>query len=376
MSVFLGSSAQTKELLELLDAGRKTGIPCILWGPPGVGKTAVVKALAKKHDLAIFILIASTMDPTDINGLPAIKEMKITHPDGREETVITTEPTLQYWSEALIRAGKGILFFDEASTATPAVQATLLSVLQGRLVGRHVLPDDVWMIAAANPADEAADGWELAAPMANRFLHIDYIPNIDDWCEGMACSWLEEGVSLREQEERFKIVTFIKTYPNLWNKMPTTSEEQGKAWPSPRTWDAAARILGHVKDPAVRSLAVRGLVGDAASIQFETFELSYSLPDYNLLMASPTSFEWSKMKPSEVLVTLNMVIGRLNAENITQSCKVFEAAFNDGQKDICVSLGITLGNKIGSVQNRGAYNAEYLKIISTFVPFLNEATIV
>ena len=36
------------------------------------------------------------------------------------------------------------------------------------------LPAGVRVVAAANPPDEAADGWELAAPLANRLVHLDW----------------------------------------------------------------------------------------------------------------------------------------------------------------------------------------------------------
>ena len=43
-----------------------------------------------------------------------------------------------------------------------------------RTVGDLPLPDGVTVIAAANPPELAADGWDLAAPLANRFCHLDW----------------------------------------------------------------------------------------------------------------------------------------------------------------------------------------------------------
>ena len=60
--------------------------------------------------------------------------------------------------------------FDEISTAPPAVQAALLRVVLERTVGDLRLPDAVSLVAAANTPEQAAGGWELSPPLANRFL--------------------------------------------------------------------------------------------------------------------------------------------------------------------------------------------------------------
>ena len=50
----------------------------------------------------------------------------------------------------------------------------MLRVVLERTVGDLRLPAAVRVVAAANPPDEAADGWELAPPLANRLVHLDW----------------------------------------------------------------------------------------------------------------------------------------------------------------------------------------------------------
>lgn len=57
---------------------------------------------------------------------------------------------------------------DEISTAPPAVQAALLRVVLERVVGDLELPDGVAVIAAANPPEQAAGGWDLSATISRR----------------------------------------------------------------------------------------------------------------------------------------------------------------------------------------------------------------
>lgn len=350
MGYYIGNSDQAKEYAMLLEAGLETTTPAILWGPPGIGKTDFVRALARKHNLKLFILLASTMDPTDINGLPAIREITIEEPDGTVRHVTTTEPTLQYWAEALIREGRGILFFDEANNAVPAVQSTLLSVLQGRIVGRHILPDEVWMIAASNNVEDGADSWELAPPMANRFMHITFTPNLNDWYEGMICNWGAESEGdaaleaklKRLQRSRAEVAGFVKQNPALLHDMPSTSAGSGKAWPSPRSWDATARILAVIpKTPQTKSVrfqAISGLVGEPAAVQYEKYEDGLRLPQYEDVMRDPNAVNWKALSAAEVRLVLDIVLANINEETIEPTVKLLTCEGIQHKADILSAI--------------------------------------
>jgi MoxR-like ATPase len=78
------------------------------------------------------------------------------------------------WSKRLAQVKDGILFTDEVNTAPPSVQAALLRVCLDKVAGDCHLGDDTSVIAAANPPEQAADGWDLAPPLANRFCHINW----------------------------------------------------------------------------------------------------------------------------------------------------------------------------------------------------------
>ena len=93
------------------------------------------------------------------------------------------------WAVRLARTGRGLLFFDELSSAPPAVQAALLRVVLERRVGSLQLPEHVRIVAAANPPASAADGWHLSPPLANRFVHLHWTHDPRVVARGLAGTW-------------------------------------------------------------------------------------------------------------------------------------------------------------------------------------------
>jgi hypothetical protein len=52
-------------------------------------------------------------------------------------------------------------------------------------------PTRVTLVAAANPSAYAAGGWDLAAPLANRFMHYTFDLQPQEWCSNFPNYWGE-----------------------------------------------------------------------------------------------------------------------------------------------------------------------------------------
>src|SRR5688572_19903164 len=126
-------------------------------------------------------VIAAIREPSDFAGLPVVTAGDVHMAPPR-------------WAERLAAAGKGLLFLDEISTAPPAVQAALLRVVLERVVGDLDLPEGVTVVAAANPPEQAADGWDLSAPLANRFCHLTWDVEPRAFAAGIAGGWPDPPV--------------------------------------------------------------------------------------------------------------------------------------------------------------------------------------
>ena len=161
--------------VEALGVAVAARVPVLLWGAPGTGKTSAIRAMAQTMGLPCETVIASIREPSDFAGLPIVVG------DG----VRFAPPA---WARRLAEAGHGLLFLDELSTAPPAVQAALLRVVLERAVGDLTLPDAVAVVAAANPPEQAADGWDLSAPLANRLCHLAWQTDPRSVADGLAAA--------------------------------------------------------------------------------------------------------------------------------------------------------------------------------------------
>ncbi|MFD3744073.1 AAA family ATPase [Nocardia sp. NPDC058633] len=280
--------------LEALTLAVAADLPVLLWGEPGIGKTAALTQLAESLDLPLTTVIASVHEPSDFSGLPIIGD------DPATQGVPMAPPD---WAVRLVRAGRGLLFLDELSTAPPAVQAALLRVVLERRVGALELPPGVRIIAAANPRSSAADGWELSPPLANRFVHLQWTHDHDVVVRGLGGTWpratlphiAPERLSDSVAFARRAVCTLLAARPKLVHQIPTTETRRGGAWPSPRSWEMTLRLIAFATAADagrdVVSQLIRGTVGDGAGFELLTSIDRMDLPDPEVLLADPAAAE-------------------------------------------------------------------------------------
>jgi hypothetical protein len=250
--------------------------------------------MAEAAGWPIETVIASIREPSDFAGLPIVN-----HAGGSGPARVDFAPPR--WAVALAAAGRGLAFFDEISTAPPAVQAALLRVVLERTVGDLALPDEVAVVAAANPPDQAADGWELSPPLANRFCHLDWPVDPRTVADGFAGGWvtpapptLADGWARRVPVVRGRVAGFMTVRPALVLDVPDDPSGAGRAWPSPRTWDMVARLSAAAEaggvDDLTTSLLIRGCVGQGPGVEYITWLAEADLPDPEAVLADPDSF--------------------------------------------------------------------------------------
>lgn len=276
-----------------LGACMGAGVPVILWGPPGQGKTSVIRDLAAAQGRALEIILASIREPQDFAGLPVVSgdSMRLVAPD---------------WARRLAAVGTGILFLDEVNTAPPSVQAALLRVSLDRVAGDCYLGDGTSVVAAANPPEIAADGWDLAPPLANRFCHLPWELPTSVVRAGFAGSWPryditvpdQESVAAAAQQELLWVGGFLSAKPQVLTVVPGSATEQGRSFPTPRSWEMTARLLGWASaaqlPPEVHRVLAVGCVGQGAAVEYLTFRDNLDLPDIEELLSDPAAVRLPK----------------------------------------------------------------------------------
>jgi AAA domain (dynein-related subfamily) len=326
-----------------IQASLVANVPALLVGDPGIGKTSYLYALSKALERHAETVIASLREPSDFLGLPIIAG----------DQVRMAPPS---WAVRLAeRAGNGILILDEITTAPPAVQAALLRVVLERMVGDLQLPAETRIIAICNAADQV-QGWELSLPLSNRFFHIEAsAPDPLKWATGLQDDWATpptiERLSLLEEnvsKAKALIGGFLSTRPSLMLKVPKTDSKDQSAWPSPRSWTNATRLLGvALGDPELTNEVLMGTVGQGVALEFISWQKTLDLPTPEDLIAKPHKFK-APSRIDKTFVILDglavYVVGLVQgmpdskADDVwLRAWQILEAVCKAGQPDVAMA---------------------------------------
>ena len=110
----------------------------MLWGAPGIGKSAIVYQLAAELTWKVIDFRANIREPVDVRGIP-VADLK----SGTTRWLSPDE------LPQVARDGEcGILFIDEINTASPQMMAVLMQLILERRCGEYTLPEG-WVIVAA-----------------------------------------------------------------------------------------------------------------------------------------------------------------------------------------------------------------------------------
>jgi hypothetical protein len=230
----------------------QSGVVPMLWGPPGIGKSAIVKQIAEEEGIGLIDLRLSLLDAVDLRGLPKFD-------DGH---VLWARP------EFIPEKGSGILFLDEITTALPAVQNSALQLIYDRRCGPHVLGDGWSIVCAGNRKEDMAHVFNLSSALINRMVHLFIDVDVEDVIAyGVENGWTET------------IIGFLKWRPSLVYTKPRTAEP----FASPRSYEFLSRMIHKTKDINIE--VVKGIIGEEAGTEFMTYLKVYQhLPDIDAIL--------------------------------------------------------------------------------------------
>lgn len=273
-----------RDLTAALTALLPTRRPLALWGPPGAGKSALVRHAADALRLALVDLRATLLDPVDLRGLPRV-----------------TRDAATWCPPAFLpRAGNGVLFLDELPQAPPSVQAACLQLVLDRRLGEYELPAGWAVVAAGNRPEDRSGGHRVIAPLLNRFVHLDLEVDPDDWQAWAAAVGIAPEVR-----------AFLRFRPALLSGFDPAANP--RAFPTPRTWAFVADILA-VTPADLLHPVVAGCVGEGPAAEFAAFvQLYRELPDPGRALADPDGTPVPR-QPAVLYALVGALVERVRAD--------------------------------------------------------------
>jgi hypothetical protein len=251
---------------EVVKSVIQTRWPVFLWGPPGVGKSSIVRSIAKQKKLELLDVRASLLDPTDLRGIPTVEKGKA---KWCPPSFLPSDPK-----------SKGLLFFDELNAAPPLVQASLYQLTLDRCVGEYRLPDGWSILAAGNRAEDRSVTFRMPAALINRFVHLDYEVDFEDWRDWAVVNKMHPLV-----------VGFLSTRRELLFNM----EKPDKPFPTPRSWEMVSDILSSQDSFKDCQDIILGVVGEGAMMEFIGYcESAISEEIIEKIIADPSSAKLPK----------------------------------------------------------------------------------
>lgn len=268
------------ELQEIILEAYKKKVPVFVWGPPGIGKSQVIKQTARLiaennnleysenvndiNDEKKFMFIdirISQLDPTDLRGLPRFDDGKVT------------------WSmpKFLPDRGQGIIAFDELNLAPPSIQVAAYQLILDRRLGEYTLPENYLIVACGNRIEDRANVFELPAPLANRFCHAELnVPEIDR--NNLNKGWIHWALQNKIDN---RIITYLLQYPTKIFLFDGKLKE--KAFPTPRSWEFCSKLIDGVTNEQLLYNLASAAVGSTGAEFVAFIKLSKEINVENII---------------------------------------------------------------------------------------------
>lgn len=231
------------------------GLVPFIRSSPGVGKSAIIRSIARELWLKMIDHRISTSDVTDFSGLPDFTDTRATFkpfdlfPLEGDPLPVVDGKQMDGW----------FLFFDEFNSGLHPVQAACYKLVLDWMVGQHRLHERVAMALAGNLSTDRAIVNNLSTAMQSRLVHLILECNFRIWLEDVA---LKEGYDER-------IIAFLS-----WKEdylMDFDPDHQELTFCCPRTWEFMDRMV-RGKDVTDRKTQLyAGTITSGKAVEFVQF---------------------------------------------------------------------------------------------------------
>ena len=250
---------------------------------PGLGKSAVLKQIAKALNLLVIDIRLTEYDPTELNGFPFIlnpndpyDKVKAGHvpmntfPTEHDEIPINpkTEKPYNGW----------LIILDEFPSAALSVQAAAYKITLDHMVGSHKLHKKVAVVTAGNKIGDKAIVNRMSTAQQSRLATLMIKVCTKTWL-----IWAEQ------ENIDYRVRSFIRYKPDLLHKF--NPDHADLTFPCPRTWHFISRLCKANKWDKIlyeKKPLLAGVVGHGACQLFYSFaEIFNDLPTIQSILKDP-----------------------------------------------------------------------------------------
>jgi hypothetical protein len=279
-------------------AGRK---PVMIWGSPGMAKSAHAQQFAKKMNLPFVDIRLAHYDPVDFKGIPHIDIV-----DAPAGTNLPNAFSVQNENGDIVRKIKvtrfappeflpmspAIICMDELPNALPSIQIVASRITLDRTMdGGWEAHPDTMIVATGNRRTDRAGANALLMNLDNRMTHFEVQQDVEYWLDWVLKNYSDNEFSRRATSN---LIPFIKFAPQLsYQFEPESSFTDAHGYPTYRSWAMTLDYMascyqdGYSEIDSHTRLNISGTVGIAASEQFFKFlEIQKNLPNVDKILGS------------------------------------------------------------------------------------------
>jgi hypothetical protein len=281
----------SRDLTIALKIDIMTGIVPNVVGSPGIGKSALIRGIAKEANLKPMVNHAAMMEPTDINGFPDT---------GGEYARFKS---FENFPTADMKVPDGfdgwLLFMDEMNSASTETQAALYSVILDHKVGLKPLHENCYVVAAGNKKTDRAIVNTMSSAMVSRMVNYEMMFDPSIFIEDVVIKYGWD----------YRVQAYLEWKPNMAHVFDPEKAEDPYA--CPRTWDMlqqrialqdSAQIpweytdhkgkvssgVGYSNKMIHNRAAAEGLIGQDIGREFMAFMDSFGqIPDTDTIIRNP-----------------------------------------------------------------------------------------
>ncbi len=261
-----------ESLLPLVGSILTTGTSVLLRGHPGVGKSALAAELADRLGLPLVDIRLAQRDPADIGG--------VYFPD-RERRVLDLYPP--DWVKAACDAPT-FIFLDELNAAVTRLhQSVAYQIVLEHRIGPFKFHPETVVLAAGNLEEDNAIVTTLSSALCNRFAH--FILRVD------APGWVRWGAAAGVDPR-------VLAYIGFSGEEALYCNDGALAFPSPRSWELASRVLGVLPDEDAKR-GVAACVGPAEAEKLFSFLRIYGRVDTGAILKKGKAMDFTRGKDAD-----------------------------------------------------------------------------